>query len=164
MKSSRLPGAQGRISLVLSERLTQERPASVSTTETAESEVVEDIPVVPRPRGWWDYVPEPQPQPADASTVYSEEDVGFLRRIFSFHRWRRMSGSWEILDDKQVVLKDPNAPSQALRRTTVRFSESRQETQDSGVRTNSPAPSAVKGQLTSRMRVFREMMRNEVRY
>ncbi len=168
MKSSRLPGAQGRISLALSEQPPSERPTSVSTTASSEAELIEEIPAVPRPRGWWDYVPEPQLPPDDSSSIRTEEAPGLIGRVFKIPWRRRKSKSWEVLDEKSPYTQQraPVSPPQTMKRSTVRFSESIPDIQiqEGSVRAISPAPSGVKSlrHLMSRMKIFRKAMRNEV--
>jgi len=168
MKSSRLPGAQGRISLALSEQPPSERPTSVSTTASSEAELIEEIPAVPRPRGWWDYVPEPQLPPDDSSSIRTEEAPGLIGRVFKIPWRRRKSKSWEVLDEKSLYTQQraPVSPPQTMKRSTVRFSESIPDIQiqEGSVRAISPAPSGVKSlrHLMSRMKIFRKAMRNEL--
>ncbi|KLO20574.1 hypothetical protein SCHPADRAFT_12521 [Schizopora paradoxa] len=166
LKASRLPGAQGRISLALSEQAPSERPASVSTASSAESEEIQVIPAGPRPRGWWDYVPEPQQPPDDASSLRTEDEPGLIARLFRLPWRKRQSRSWEILNEKTAspLQRIPAPTQQSTKRSTVRFSESIAEVQEGNIRATSPAPSAVKSlrHLMLRMKTFRKALRNEL--
>lgn len=174
-KSIKLPAAQGRISLRLS-------GYTASPNEHAVSE--KDDPSLPRPRGWWDYVPGSQSKPESisrqrAQTWHVVDEQGFIRNM------RMMFGGWiggEVGDtsgfrqlqekekyDKLTTMRQPRRrhTSHRSQSSTVRLSTPPGDNSHDSTSVRSPSPSPSKARslrsLMDRMKPFRELMKNEVR-
>lgn len=159
-KSARLPAAQGRISLRFSPGNQQDFNKDEKHTSCQS-----------RPRGWWDYVPElPGQQRTDqpesrASTWHLVDDQGFVKNM------RYLVGTWLSEAPRTTGVKRKGSEATLVshkhpsRPSFVHFKEGTQESHhDSVSRSLSPTPSRTRslGVLTTRMKLFREVMRNEL--
>lgn len=158
LKASKFPAAQGRISLRLSEQ--------VATEPQATSEKADSTSLGPRPRGWWDYVPEkisdtPAPEPERLRPSWHiMEDGGFIQnmRVLFLSRTR---DKYTHRHHRRVA-SEPELSSRR-RRTTVHFQDNEKSYfEDSRAPSPTQSHAGSLGKVMSRMKLFREMLRNEV--
>ena len=166
-KSIKFPAAQGRVSLRLSGVAGNNASPSVSEKED---------PAQPRPRGWWDYVPDSQRKTENdpnqrAQTWNIVDDQGFIRNMRTmFGGWTGDTAAPAAFQDKEshLTTMPRDQSQQKSRRSTVRFSTrlpSDVSRMSINVRPPSPTPSKARSlsSLMDRMKPFRELMKNEVR-
>lgn len=152
-KSSKIPAAQGRISIGL----------SVSNAEPLATQMGIMTSNGRRPRGWWDYVGEtnfrshPAHDRPRASSWVVTEDQGFFKNMALLFRslWSDSSSVFQKHTDASLHAKAFVPPS------ATQMSEK----SDSPRRPTTMAQAAERrmSRFTVRMHHFREVMRNEVR-
>ncbi|KAH8120095.1 hypothetical protein DFH11DRAFT_1500099, partial [Phellopilus nigrolimitatus] len=158
-KSAKLPAAQGRISIRLSEQ-----------TPTGSVLYGKEEATAARPRGWWDYVPDSNPsqsRPQESRTLtwHLVDDQGFVQNM------RYMVGTW--MNDKPVPENRTRKGSDATlvaqsnqsHRSLVHFKDITENSHfNQPPRASSPTPSNTRNlrSLMTGMKSFREVMRNEL--
>lgn len=166
-KSIRLPAAQGRISLRLS---------GLDPTEPTQLNGSKESPAQPRPRGWWDYVPQSESRSTGerasiqrTQTWNIVDEQGFLRNMrMMFGGWTGDTSTPNSRGKVAGVLSTPQSqPQQRSQRSTVRFS-SRPMSEarvSNSLRSPSPCPSRARSlsSLLDRVKPIRELLENEVR-
>lgn len=162
-KSSKLPAAQGRISL----RLSAHEPPKSPVSENEKEEVAS---IGPRPRGWWDYVPETnppmtEPQQSRASTWHIVDDGGFVQNMRFLMFSKKVTRSPSGRHKREKSNASQASQQQLTNVNSVHFQDNVEKSYFDVSRAASPAQSHTGsvGKLMDRMRHFREMLRNEVR-
>lgn len=157
-KSSKHPAAQGRISIALTDR---------PTSETSIPERIEVSADTVRSRGWWDYVPEPSTEVAGNHTSTLQAASGDKSIVQNLRSIVRSSTSIKNSLDvpKQLLEKPGIASHRHSPKHSVHFQEKAEKSQFDVSRTTSPVPSQMRnlGRLMNRMKLFKEVLRNEVR-
>ncbi|EJD04180.1 uncharacterized protein FOMMEDRAFT_167420 [Fomitiporia mediterranea MF3/22] len=164
-KSEKLPAAQGRISIYL----TSNTPPPPVTNEKEGSTAV-------RPRGWWDYVPETRPnanpsemqQQSRAPTWHVVDDQGFVGNMrYLVGAWIKDGTSAENAKRKgsEATLVAPIQRSHRSKPSFVHFQDNSEQSRFSVAsvpHSSTPSRTRSLGPLMTRMRLFREVMRNEL--
>ncbi|THH03230.1 hypothetical protein EW145_g6425 [Phellinidium pouzarii] len=157
-KSAKLPTAQGRISI-------SQTPRESAVYEKGDF-------TASHPRGWWDYVPaqlnscQGETHGTRAPTWHVVDDQGFVQNI------RHMVGTWknDNLTSEDVKQKERGTKlvpqRQSSKRSVVHFKDIAEDPPRFNVtlRPSSPTPSNSRSlrSLAGRMKLFREVMRNEL--
>lgn len=152
-KSSKIPAAQGRISIGLSESTIE--PLIVQSSAPSN---------VRRPRGWWDYVAETnsrsqqQNERTRATSWVVTEDQGFFKNMAILLRsfWSDPS-----TPQRKQAVDSPHSSAFEKSSSSKRWSEKLTHSE----RPNSVSHSVSRrmSRFTTRVHHFREAMRNEVR-